>query len=225
MTKRIVSALLVTCALPNTFVATMSSKSKIKKTTKKTVPHSKIPRASKRSCKAERLMLPMPPMKEDTKRAQVSTTVNTPGKRLEKVYVLELQEGRVYVGKSIDPGVRLLQHMRGYGSAFTKVYKPTGLFLPRLGNLVGTGDGPEREETLRQMELRGVDKVRGWKYCCKALGKRDREEIEANIREMDDLCRRCGRAGHFSKSCTYRTDRHGKKIAAGRAGRPKDWSS
>ena len=61
-----------------------------------------------------------------------------------EIYVLELEGGRVYVGKSNDVSKRLLQHMKGVGSEFTKKWKPTGKMLPRLGNLYGSGDGPER---------------------------------------------------------------------------------
>ena len=63
---------------------------------------------------------------------------------VEHVYVLELQNGRVYVGKTTNVERRLSQHKNGTGSEFTKIWKPTGNLLPRLGNLTGFGDGPER---------------------------------------------------------------------------------
>lgn len=96
--------------------------------------------------------------------------------------------GYVYVGKSTDPSKRISQHMQGRGADFTKAHKPTGVILERLGTLEGEGDGPERDETLRQMDKLGVDRVRGWKYCCKTLGRRDRADIESNIREMKVCC-------------------------------------
>lgn len=139
------------------------------------------------------------------------------------IYVLELEGGKVYVGKSNDVSRRLLQHMKGMGSEFTKKWKPTGKILPRLGDLHGSGDGPERcvwpanpllllvfranlyfayrDETLRQMSLRGVDNVRGWKYCRKTLSREDRNDIDTNMRELYDLCRICGKAKHFARQC------------------------
>lgn len=140
------------------------------------------------------------------------TTINRKKTKAAQVYVLQLEGGYVYVGKSTDTSKRVTQHMQGCGADFTRLHKPTGVLLPRLGVLEGEGDGPERDETLRQMDKLGADKVRGWKYCQKTLGKPDKMDIEANIRELKDLCRRCGRQGHFAKCCHYQTDRHGHKI-------------
>lgn len=130
------------------------------------------------------------------------------------VYVLELEQQHVYVGRSTNVQRRLIQHMTGKGAQFTRHHrKPTGKLLPRLGNLVGDGDGPERDETLRQMEKRGPDMVRGWKYCHPVLSEEDRREIESNLRELLNLCRRCGKPGHFARRCWSVVDRHGKPIS------------
>lgn len=137
-----------------------------------------------------------------------------------KVYVLELQGGYVYVGKTKRTvGTRMQEHMgrhcmRGVqGSGFTKLHAPTGKILPRLGNVCGDGDGAERDETLRQMYRIGPQRVRGWKYVRPApLTKGELCEIESNIRELFDLCRRCGKHGHFTKRCRSVVDRHGSRI-------------
>ena len=128
------------------------------------------------------------------------------------VYILELEEGRVYVGSSKDIPRRLAQHRGGYGSAYTKVYKPTGVLLPRLGNIEGDGDAAERDETLRYMMLRGVAFVRGWKFARVDMPLEEYEEAESNIRELFDLCRRCGHKGHFCTHCKAPFDRLGNPI-------------
>ena len=141
-------------------------------------------------------------------------------KKHSEVYVLELQEGYVYVGKtSRGVATRLREHMSGSAlkraAAFTRLHKPTGRLLPRLGNLEGDGDGPERDETLRQMYRRGMQMVRGWKYVRPGLLRReDLEDIESNIRELFDLCRRCGKRGHFTLQCKEAKDRNGKALRA-----------
>jgi predicted GIY-YIG superfamily endonuclease len=128
------------------------------------------------------------------------------------VYVLELEGGRVYVGSSKDVPRRLAAHCGGYGSAYTKVYKPTGVLLPRLGNVEGDGDAAERDETLRYMMLRGVPYVRGWKFARVDMPSEEFEEAEANIRELYDLCRKCGYKGHFCTHCRATFDRLGRPV-------------
>ena len=128
------------------------------------------------------------------------------------VYILELEHGRVYVGSSGNVDRRINAHMAGLGSAFTRMFKPTGTRLPRLGNMVGNGDGPERDETLRYMVQRGTRLVRGWKYSLVDMPDDDFNDAEANIRELSDLCRRCGHSGHFVADCRMAFDRLGMSL-------------
>ena len=125
------------------------------------------------------------------------------------VYILELEQGRVYVGSSRDVDRRVAQHMAGAGSAYTRVYRPTGVLLPRLGNVGGEGDAAERDETLRYMMMRGIPYVRGWKFAQVVMSPEDFNEAESNIRELFDLCRRCGYKGHFITRCKATYDRWG----------------
>mmetsp|Transcript_42062 Transcript_42062/g.98047 ORF Transcript_42062/g.98047 Transcript_42062/m.98047 type:complete len:105 (+) Transcript_42062:160-474(+) len=101
----------------------------------------------------------------------------------------------------MDVRKRLQEHMTGRGARFTKTHPPTGRMLARLGTLEGDGDGPKRDETLRQMYRHGPERVRGWRYCTKHLTRADRMDIESNIRELFDLCRKCGMPGHFAQHC------------------------
>ena len=128
------------------------------------------------------------------------------------VYVLELEDGRVYVGSSRDVQRRISQHAAGSGSAYTRVYRPTGVQLPRLGNVQGDGDAAERDETLRYMMQRGIPYVRGWKFSRVDMPPEEFDEAEANIREVFDLCRRCGYKGHFCTHCRATFDRLGSAI-------------
>ena len=131
------------------------------------------------------------------------------------VYVLELEDGRVYVGSSKDVPRRISQHKAGSGSAYTKIYRPTGVQLPRLGNIEGDGDAAERDETLRYMMIRGIPYVRGWKFARVDMPPEEFDEAEANIRELFDLCRRCGYKGHFCTHCRATFDRMGNPVGKG----------
>jgi predicted GIY-YIG superfamily endonuclease len=128
------------------------------------------------------------------------------------VYILELEDGRVYVGSSRDVPRRIVQHSVGSGSAYTRTYQPTGVQLPRLGNVEGDGDAAERDETLRYMMLRGIPYVRGWKFCRVDMTPEEFDEAESNIRELFDLCRKCGYKGHFCTHCKATFDRLGNPV-------------
>lgn len=163
-----------------------------------------------RACRTQRLM---------------KDAVASSGRRLQRaielpegdvVYILELLLGRVYVGRTRNLRRRLDEHASGRGSAFTRMYPPTGLLLPRLGNVSGSGEAAERDETLRYMYLRGIECVRGWKYTRVEMPAEDREDAEGNIRELFDLCRKCGHPGHFMCECRQNYDRHGRLICTTR---------
>lgn len=128
-----------------------------------------------------------------------------------EVYILELEGDRVYVGSSKNVERRIAQHQAGTGAAYTRTFRPTGVLLPRLGNIQGSGDAAERDETLRYMFLRGIPLVRGWKFSQVIMPFSEFDEAEANIRELYDLCRRCGRPGHFMTRCASVTDRWGRE--------------
>jgi predicted GIY-YIG superfamily endonuclease len=128
----------------------------------------------------------------------------------EGIYILELAQGRVYVGHSSDMKRRLQQHMSGQGAAFTKAFPPTGVLLPRLGMVTGSSEAAERDETLRYMFLRGIPLVRGWKFTRVHMAEDEQRDAEENIRELFDLCRRCGHPGHFITQCKANFDRNGR---------------
>jgi len=52
------------------------------------------------------------------------------------VYVLQLQQGYIYVGKSVCIQKRFKQHCQGNGASFTRHFKPTGKLLRRSGTNV-----------------------------------------------------------------------------------------
>ena len=52
------------------------------------------------------------------------------------------------------------------------------------------------------MHKLGPDKVRGWKFVRKGqLSAAELQEVQDNIKELFDLCRICGKEGHFAARC------------------------
>ena len=106
-----------------------------------------------------------------------------------------------YVGYSERIDARIEKHRNGGGATCLK----GAINIVRLPTLTATGSSPdswEREETLTQMFLHGVDNVRGWHYCTpSALFPTLRQEAVKNICSHRSLCTRCGGSGHFIKDC------------------------
>jgi predicted GIY-YIG superfamily endonuclease len=114
------------------------------------------------------------------------------------VYVLELPGGMFYVGKSGNIEERLEQHRKGEGAACVKG------FLRRLAPLTPADEDAEaweRAETLARMRRHGIVRVRGWMFTAPELSEAQKEAAFGQVCERFDLCRRCGREGHFASDC------------------------
>jgi predicted GIY-YIG superfamily endonuclease len=97
------------------------------------------------------------------------------------VYILELENGRAYVGRSCDVERSVREHMNGKGIAFLNAFKPTGRLLPRLGNVSGRGEAAIRDETIRYMRLLGIARVRGWKYTRLTMSNEEFKEAIGDV--------------------------------------------
>jgi predicted GIY-YIG superfamily endonuclease len=114
------------------------------------------------------------------------------------VYVLELPDGRYYVGKSTAIDARLRQHAAGEGASCARGYLcRVPPITPRASDL----EAWERSETLARMHRHGIARVRGWMYTTPGMGHAQHEHAFRQVCEKLDLCRRCGRAGHFITAC------------------------
>jgi predicted GIY-YIG superfamily endonuclease len=76
------------------------------------------------------------------------------------VYVLELEGGNWYVGKTHNLNVRLAQHWSGDGAKWTRLFKPIRLVKVSMTET-------EQEITNEYILLYGKDNVRGgnWTRC------------------------------------------------------------
>jgi len=124
------------------------------------------------------------------------------------VYVLRLEGGRYYVGKTDNVMNRYQQHLSGSGSAWTRKYKPVSL----VKCIENVSSFEEDKVTKEYMSKYGIDKVRGGSYVAEELSTFHIDALNMEIRAANDLCTQCGRAGHFVKDCRAKKVVSGNKI-------------
>jgi predicted GIY-YIG superfamily endonuclease len=124
------------------------------------------------------------------------------------IYVLRLEGGRYYVGKSDNLEQRKQQHLNGTASVWTRKYKPISVekIIPNASPF------DEDKYTKEYMSKYGIDKVRGGSYVQIELSDFQTESIKTEIWGAKDLCTQCGRSGHFVKNCHAKTDVSGNQI-------------
>lgn len=124
------------------------------------------------------------------------------------IYVLCLEGGRYYIGKSDNITNRYKQHLNGNGSAWTRKYKP--ISLKKIIENVSPFE--EDKITKEYMSKYGIDKVRGGSYVEVELSEFHMNALQMEIWGAKDLCTQCGRNGHWIKNCHAKTDVYGNKI-------------
>jgi predicted GIY-YIG superfamily endonuclease len=124
------------------------------------------------------------------------------------IYILRLEGGRFYIGKSNNITTRYQEHLNGNGSAWTRLYKP--ISLDRI--IPNASPFDEDKYTKEYMSKYGIDKVRGGSYVQVALSEADRRSIEKEIWGAKNACTNCGRTNHFVVDCYARTDICGNTI-------------
>lgn len=114
------------------------------------------------------------------------------------VYVLLLEDNKIYVGKSINPEKRIKQHFSdNYSSSWTNKYKP----LSVLKTYSNCDDFDEDKITKIYMEKYGIENVRGGSYSTVFLSKQSIQLLRKEINMSKDLCYKCNLSGHFGKNC------------------------
>jgi predicted GIY-YIG superfamily endonuclease len=84
-----------------------------------------------------------------------------------KLYALELENGRWYVGMSFAPEKRFNKHSKGKGAVWTKMHKPIKIHEVRDSGLFDQDDVAQLENdmTIEYAMKYGPDVVRGGGYC------------------------------------------------------------
>ena len=113
-----------------------------------------------------------------------------------KIYVLELQHGKFYVGKTETPMRRINAHFTGRGSQWTKLHPPVEIVE------IFEGDNfDEDKTTIQLMDEHGIDNVRGGTFSRPKLSAPDKLVLNRMINGATDKCFKCGETGHFAENC------------------------
>jgi len=129
----------------------------------------------------------------------------TKSQPIKQVYVLHLENNKFYIGESNNPNKRIKDHFNGKGTTWTKINKPFKSFEPITQPQEHFW---ELTETLRQMNLHGIDNVRGSLFTNPKPFTNTEKVMAAQLFcELNNLCRRCGGANHFASQCLSGTSK------------------
>lgn len=116
---------------------------------------------------------------------------------LTNIYILKLEGGKYYVGKTDNPTKRYQEHVEGNGSAWTKKYPPVAVekIIPNASAF------DEDKYTKEMMASKGIEHVRGGSYVRVTLESEQINVLTKELRSARDLCSGCGKTGHFVQRC------------------------
>ncbi len=137
-----------------------------------------------------------------------TSLLHSPPYQMTTIYVLRLQGGKYYVGKTENHQKRFQEHQDGRGSSWTRLYPPIGIY--KLHHNASPFD--EDKVTKEMMAKYGIDNVRGGSYVTEELDEVQEEALRRELWAAQDCCTKCGRKGHFVKDCYARTDVSGNLL-------------
>jgi len=147
------------------------------------------------------------------------------GRHMVDIYVLECENGNVYVGKTSKGEKRLKQHINGRGAEWTKMHKPKKV----MQYYTNADDSDERKVTDQMIKKYGARKVRGAGLTKRKMTKGEIDNLNKKVgftttkvvkkktiakkTQTTYTCGRCGRQGHNKTQCYAKSTSKGKSIA------------
>jgi len=120
------------------------------------------------------------------------------------VYVLTLQHDKFYVGSTATGQRRLLAHIAGDGSGWTRKHAVLPDRMVRQFFVAGSERdlrATEMRITLALMHEHGVDNVRGGAFVETVLSSETKRVIERLVAYYENVCYRCFESGHYASEC------------------------
>lgn len=112
------------------------------------------------------------------------------------IYILELENGKYYIGRTTNIARRIQEHINQLGSSWTKKYK-----YVRTIETIKTDDPFDEDKYVKKyMSKYGIDNVRGGSYVLDSLTANEIKFIERELRGASDKCFKCG-GEHFVNDC------------------------
>jgi predicted GIY-YIG superfamily endonuclease len=127
---------------------------------------------------------------------------------MEQIYIIKLEKGKYYIGKTRNIEKRYEEHLTGTGSEWTKKHKPLSL----IKTIKSTSQFDEDKYVKEYMAKYGIENVRGGTYSNIVLDASSIAVLEKEIRHSNNVCMRCGRDSHYIKDCYAKTDVDGAII-------------
>jgi hypothetical protein len=127
------------------------------------------------------------------------------------IYVLFLEQNKYYVGKSLKPMARTGDHLASTvfdsqicgGSGWTRMYPPIKI----LEITPSYDEFDEDKFTLKYMQNKGIDNVRGGSFCELNLSRENVVTLEKMLAGASDKCYYCGSGDHYVNVCPQKNMR------------------
>lgn len=113
------------------------------------------------------------------------------------IYVLKLEQGKYYVGKTTTLDNRIIDHFTNNGSMWTKTYKP----IEVIDTIDNIDDYDEDKYTKIYMDKYGIDNVRGGSYVTMILPEYQLLSLRKESCSSSNKCFKCLKEGHFANQC------------------------